>query len=126
MSLGTDDQYLFAGTNGSNIWRRPLSQVVTDVNEELNIQPEQYSLEQNYPNPFNPTTSIRYQVSSIAQVTLKVYDILGNEVARLVNEDKPVGSYEVDFDASQLSSGIYLYKLTAGNFIETRKMILIK
>lgn len=126
MSLGADDQYLFAGTNGSNIWRRPLSQVVTDVNEELNIQPEQYSLEQNYPNPFNPTTSIRYQVSSIAQVTLKVYDILGNEVARLVNEDKPVGSYEVDFDASQLSSGIYLYKLTAGNFIETRKMILIK
>ena len=105
---------------------RDRSQVVTDVNEEVNIQPEQYSLEQNYPNPFNPTTSIRYQVSSIAQVTLKVYDILGNEVARLVNEDKPVGSYEVDFDASQLSSGIYLYKLTAGNFIETRKMILIK
>ena len=57
---------------------------------------------------------------------LKVYDVLGNEVATLVNEEKPAGSYEVDFNASQLSSGIYLYKLTAGNFIQTRKMILVK
>ena len=65
LSLGMDNQYLFAGTSASSIWRRPLSQVVTDVNEELNIQPEQYSLEQNYPNPFNPSTIIRYSIPSV-------------------------------------------------------------
>ena len=109
---------------------------VTALENIVSELPEEFNLAQNYPNPFNPSTSIRYQVSSIAQVTLKVYDVLGNEVATLVNEEKPAGSYEVDFsaisgsasgrNASQLSSGIYLYKLTAGNFIQTRKMILVK
>ena len=88
--------------------------------------PEEFSLEQNYPNPFNPSTSIQYRVSSISNVSLKVYDVLGNEVATLVNEEKPAGSYEVKFDAAGLSSGIYFYKLQTGSFVETKKMILLK
>ena len=126
LSLGKDNQYIFAGTSASSIWRRPLSQVVTDVNEDVDFQPSEYSLEQNYPNPFNPSTRIKYQVSSISQVTIKLYDVLGNEVATLVNEEKPAGSYEVNFNASQLSSGIYFYKLQAGSFSETKKMILLR
>lgn len=130
LSLGADNQYLFAGTNGSSIWRRPLSQLVTDVNEEINIFPAQFSLEQNYPNPFNPSTKISFSIpnvgSGLALTVLKVYDILGNEIATLVNEEKPSGVYEVEFNASQISSGIYFYKLQAGEFSETMKMTILK
>ncbi|MFI5236807.1 MAG: T9SS type A sorting domain-containing protein [Ignavibacteriales bacterium] len=131
LSLGVDEQYIFAGTNGSNIWRRPLSQVVTGIEDESNIQTKEYSLEQNYPNPFNPSTKIKYTIPSVGTslmkfVQLKVYDVLGNEVATLLNEEKPAGSYELTFDASALSSGIYLYKLTVGSFIQTKKMIFVK
>jgi photosystem II stability/assembly factor-like uncharacterized protein len=97
----------------------------SDVNNETVIVRE-FSLMQNYPNPFNPSTSIKYQVSSNSQVSLKVYDVLGNEVATLVNEEKPAGSYEVKFDASGLTSGIYFYTLATGSFIETKKMVLLK
>jgi hypothetical protein len=108
--------------------------VVTDVENEYSlITPEDYSLEQNYPNPFNPSTKIKYTIPSFtlsevegSLVTLKVYDVLGNQVATLVEAEQPAGSYEVEFDASQLTSGIYFYKLQAGSFIETKKMILIK
>jgi hypothetical protein len=133
LSLGADNQYIFAGTGASSIWRRPLFQVVTDAEEETNLQPEEFSLSQNYPNPFNPSTTIRYSIPASLNpskggtlVTLKVYDVLGNEVATLVNEEKPAGSYEVEFSASQLSSGIYFNKLQVGSFIETKKMILMK
>jgi len=85
-----------------------------------------YFLAQNYPNPFNPSTNIQYRVSGNSQVILKVYDILGNEVRTLVNEYRSAGIYEVEFDASLLPSGIYFYSLQAGNFLETKKMILIK
>ncbi len=85
-----------------------------------------FELEQNYPNPFNPSTSIQYAISSIQFVSMKVYDLLGNEVANLVNEEKPAGNYKVDFDASNLSSGIYYYRLLTGSFIDTKKMILLK
>jgi len=96
--------------------------------------PNDFSLNQNYPNPFNPATKIRYSIplvetqsSEAAQnVLLKVYDVLGNEVATLVNEKKPAGVYETNFDASKLSSGIYLYKIQAGSFVQTRKMMLLK
>jgi len=81
---------------------------------------------QNYPNPFNPSTRIQYTLSSTKFVTLKVYDVLGNEVATLVNDEVPSGSYEIDFNSDGLTSGIYFYKLTAGNFVQTRKMILLK
>jgi hypothetical protein len=110
--------------------------IVTDVEDEKQI-PTEFSLEQNYPNPFNPSTKIRYSIpdvgSGLAQTVLKVYDILGNEVATLVNEEKPAGVYEVEFDASNLSSGIYFYRVTIqsdkadeGKFSEIKKMVLIK
>ncbi len=85
-----------------------------------------YELEQNYPNPFNPTTQISYQISSDSYVTLKVYDILGNLVKTLVNGYRPKGKYKVNFNGSNLASGVYFYKLNAGNFISTKKMLLLK
>jgi len=88
--------------------------------------PKEIILEQNYPNPFNPTTSIRYAVSNRQFVTLKVYDVLGNEIANLVNEEKAAGTYAVEFNATNLSSGIYFYELQAGSFVETKKMLLLK
>lgn len=90
------------------------------------VNPENYELSQNFPNPFNPNTVIVYHLPIIGAVTLKVFDILGNEVATLVDEYKPAGSYEVEFNASGLSSGIYFYKLHSGSFIETKKMILLR
>ena len=86
----------------------------------------EYLLENNYPNPFNPTTTITYQIPELNFVSLKVYDVLGNEIATLVNEEKPAGNYEVEFYGVGLTSGIYFYKLKTGSFAETKKMILIK
>jgi len=97
----------------------------TSVENEKNIE-NGFNLLQNYPNPFNPTTTITYTIGSSGLVTLKVYDILGNEVAVLVDEMKHVGSYEVKFDGKELSSGIYFYTLISGNFIATKKLILLK
>lgn len=98
----------------------------SDVKELGNEVPNEFSLTQNYPNPFNPSTKIRYSLPEVSFATLKVYDILGNEVATLVSEEQQAGNYEVDFSASGMSSGFYFYKLQAGNFIETKKMILMK
>ncbi|MBK6914715.1 MAG: T9SS type A sorting domain-containing protein [Ignavibacteriales bacterium] len=97
----------------------------TLLENEISIQ-KNYLLAQNYPNPFNPSTKINYQIGNESIVQLKVYDVLGNEVARLVDEYKVSGSYEIEFNASQLSSGIYFYKLRAGGFVETKKMILLR
>jgi len=102
------------------------STIVTDVKDEQEIIPTVYKLNQNYPNPFNPSTVINYQIPEEGFVTLKIYDILGSEVKILVNENKPVGSYNIHFDASDLASGIYIYRLTAGSFISTKKMLMIK
>ena len=85
-----------------------------------------YSLEQNYPNPFNPSTKISYSIKEEGLVTLKAYDVLGKEVTVLVNENKPVGYYEAEFNASQLPSGMYIYKLQAGSFTNVKKMLLTK
>ncbi len=95
-----------------------------DVEEEFNLN--SYELEQNYPNPFNPTTKINYNIGEGGLVNLKVYNILGIEVATLVNEYKPAGSYRVSFDGKSLSSGVYIYNLSVNNFTKTRKMILEK
>uniref|UniRef100_A0A7V3E810 T9SS type A sorting domain-containing protein n=1 Tax=Ignavibacterium album TaxID=591197 RepID=A0A7V3E810_9BACT len=96
------------------------------VADEKNFSLEGFTLEQNYPNPFNPTTRISWQSPVNSQQTLKVYDVLGNEVATLVDEFREAGRYEIEFDASKLSSGIYLYQLQAGSYIETKKMILLQ
>jgi hypothetical protein len=120
--------------------RTDLPSIVTSVNENTQqIVPGNYLLYQNYPNPFNPSTNLQYAIGSQQFVTLKVYDVLGNEVATLVNEEKQPGVYIVEFNVAQvsrpeLSSGVYFYKLTAGNsstgsgqgFSETKKMILLR
>jgi len=89
-------------------------------------QPLSFTLEQNYPNPFNPSTSIEYTIPKSGLVTLKVYDVLGREVATLVNGQNESGKHTVEFDASNLNSGVYFYKIESGNFFATKKMILVK
>jgi uncharacterized protein (TIGR03790 family) len=96
------------------------------IADQPNTSPFVYSLEQNYPNPFNPTTQIKYSIKESGLVQLKIYDVLGNEIATLVNENKEAGIYSVNFDASKLTSGVYIYQLTAPGFTQARKMILTK
>ena len=99
----------------------------TTVNVEAETQlPTSYSLEQNYPNPFNPVTNVEFRIKNEGKVKLAVYDLLGREVAVLVNERKPVGRYEVTWDASRMASGIYCYRLMTGSFVGVKKMILLK
>lgn len=115
-------------SNGNFFWSDSLTVTVpvTGIAENETNLPIEYALKQNYPNPFNPTTTINYSIPKEGLVTLKVYNILGEEVDILLNEIKQVGNYETNFDASSLSSGIYFYRLKAGDFIETKKMILMK
>ena len=99
--------------------------------EKENLLPDEFVLYQNYPNPFNPRTKIKFTIQSnvkreMSNVTLRIYDILGKELATLVNEEKPAGKYEVEFNANELTSGIYFYQLSAGNFSEIKKMVLLK
>lgn len=122
------DMYVAIG-DAVNLIRSKLDQGTTgtdpvpDGGEQI---PNRFKLAQNYPNPFNPNTIINYAIDSKQYSTLKVYDILGKEVAELVNEIKPAGTYEAEFDASNLSSGIYYYQLRAGEFVQTKKMLLLK
>jgi len=88
--------------------------------------PNKFSLEQNYPNPFNPITTIKYQIPELSFVTLKVYDVLGNEIATLVNKEKNAGTYEIEFDPAGFQSGVYFYQLQVGSLVETKKMVLMK
>jgi streptogramin lyase len=96
-----------------------------EVEVIINV-PDKFELSQNYPNPFNPSTKIKYQIATSNHVSLKIYDVLGNEVAALVNEIQPTGKYEVTFNAHSISSGVYFYKLQTQDFVETRKMILLR
>jgi len=100
-----------------------LPHILSVENENI---PLTYNLAQNYPNPFNPITKIRYQITEPAFISIKIYDVLGNEIADLVNEEKNAGSFEIDFNGSELTSGIYYYRITAENFNQTKKMILLK
>jgi photosystem II stability/assembly factor-like uncharacterized protein len=116
--------YVSLGYYGG-VWRRPLSEVVTATEQRNNLVVHFY-LQQNYPNPFNPTTTINYSIPKESLVTIKVYDLLGREIKTLVNEDRPAGKYSVNFNANNLSSGIYLYTIKAGSFVQTKKMVLLK
>ena len=98
----------------------------SDVVSVVTEMPIEYALDQNYPNPFNPSTIITYSIPQKNNVSLKIYDILGNEIATLVNEQKEAGSYKVQYDAAKISSGVYIYSIQAGDFLQTRKMILMK
>ncbi len=114
---------LFTGIRGHSMWKN--SSLLTGIKEYAGA-PDKFILYQNYPNPFNPSTSIRFTVSNSQLVTLKVFDILGKEVAVLLNKELSAGHYEVEFDGRNLSSGIYFYRLQSGEFSETRKMILMR
>ncbi|MCI0474073.1 MAG: T9SS type A sorting domain-containing protein [Ignavibacteria bacterium] len=129
-SLMVYDNYLYAGTE-YRLWRRPLSQMIgiQSISEEI---PSSYNMYQNYPNPFNPSTKIRFDVGKTENgkqktvTKLIVFDITGREIATLVNEHLQPGSYEVTFECSKLTSGVYFYKLTTGEFSDTKRMILLK
>jgi len=99
---------------------------VTLVSETSTLQPEQYSLGQNYPNPFNPSTSIRYTLPVSGRVAVRVYNILGQVVATLVDGNQSAGTYNVTFNASAFSSGVYFYRIESGSFNAVKKMMLLK
>ena len=103
------------------------SSVVNGIDPgQSGVMPTQFALKQNYPNPFNPTTTIKYSVTEVSKVSLILFNLLGQEIITLVNDEKPAGNYSVNFNAANLPSGVYFYRLQAGNFIETKKMILLK
>ncbi len=111
--------------NQIGFWYAYQQTTITDVENEETI-PTVFKLEQNYPNPFNPSTRIKFAVPEKSNVLIKVYDILGSEVATLVNEEMDAGWYENNFNAAGLSSGVYLFRMEAGNFISTKKMIYLR
>jgi photosystem II stability/assembly factor-like uncharacterized protein len=125
--ITSNDTYLFVSHADSVISRIKLSHfgITTDV-ESLNEIPQNFLLSQNYPNPFNPSTKINFSIPKQTNVSLKVYDVLGKEVAELVNTEMSNGSYKINFNADNLSSGIYFYTLKTNEFISTRKMLLVK
>jgi len=127
-----EDVGFVVGSNGTILKTINGGGSSTSISGDEEVKPNVFWLSQNYPNPFNPSTVIRFEISNVEATrrvvftTLKVYDVLGNEVATLVDEEKPAGNYEMDFDASKLSSGIYFYQLVAGSFTKTKKMVLLK
>jgi hypothetical protein len=111
----------------ANVWSRPLSEVLTGVDaRNAAAIPEEFSLIQNYPNPFNPATVISYHLPVLSDVKLAIYDLLGREVAVLVNEKMDAGVHEVRFEASALPSGMFFYRLNAGDFVQTKRLVFLK
>ncbi len=123
---GSLETYLVGCVLNGKEYGEIVKDYIVSVNKNYLTQPKDFLLSQNYPNPFNPTTNIRFRIAKSGFVSLKVYDVLGREVATLVNQEKPAGNYEVKFDGSGLSSGIYFYKLSTENYTSVKKMILMK
>ena len=124
-SFTIKNNLIFAGTNGSGAWKRILSQII-GIKQIASIIPDEFSLSQNYPNPFNPKTKIKMQIAKLDDVKLIIYDALGRKVETLVNKQLKSGTYEVEFDGSNYTSGVYFYRLEAGNFISVKRMMLLK
>jgi photosystem II stability/assembly factor-like uncharacterized protein len=124
-SIVISENYLFAGTYGGGVWRRPLSELVGVTKEVIEL-PRQFSLSQSYPNPFNPNTIIDYSLPSSSNVRLIIFNSLGQNVRVLENGFKQAGNYSIDFNASDIPSGVYFYKLEAGQFSQVKKMMVIK
>jgi hypothetical protein len=122
----TDGGYIIAGYTGDDVFLIKTAPDPNYVNQDIDIIPLDFSLHQNYPNPFNPTTKIKYSIPQLSNVIIKVFDILGNEIETLVNEEKQAGTYELTWDAENLVSGVYFYQLQTDSFVETRKMVLMK
>ena len=128
-AMGTTQSYGRLPDGGAwqllNTITRGFTNVPVGINDDLNLVSD-FVLNQNFPNPFNPSTTISYQIPSRGDVTLRVFNLLGSEVALLVNETQSAGAYKVEFNARNLSSGIYFYQLKVGSFTETRKLSLLK
>ena len=127
-STGFDMWYTAGESAGfvSDIGYAYSDKTVSVEDNKLNIMPTEYYLSQNYPNPFNPTTKIKYAIPQSSNVVIKIFDILGNEIQTLVNEEKATGTYELTWYAEGFPSGVYFYRLQAGSFVETKKMVLMK
>jgi photosystem II stability/assembly factor-like uncharacterized protein len=125
-SFTVSETNLFAGTSSSGVWRRPLNEMITAISSRSKEAPVQYELAQNYPNPFNPSTTIRYALPARSHVTLTVFNTLGQSVATLVNEDQDGGYHTAEFNGSGLASGVYFYRLQAGEFGKSRRLVLLK
>jgi len=110
---------------GATLLKCMLQNSPTDIEDDINL-PTLANLYQNYPNPFNPLTKINYSVPQTSNVVITVFDILGNEIETLVNEEKSIGTYEITWIAENLPSGVYFYRLQAGSFVQTKKMVLLR
>ena len=108
------------------VWLATIDKNVLSVNDDVDNPVNSYNLFQNYPNPFNPGTTFKYSIPTQSNVTIKVYDIIGNEIETLINEEKSAGTYELNWSADQITSGIYFYRLQAGSYIETKKMVHLR
>jgi hypothetical protein len=125
----TDTLVVTKGSVALTLGQRPIfiePLTLTSVEKESENIPKEFTLHQNYPNPFNPTTTIRFSLPQRDHVVLKVFDVLGREVATLLNGELNPGEHSVAFDATKLSSGVYVYQLSAGGFIQTKKMLISK
>ena len=125
-SIAISGTNLFAGTYYNGAWKRPLSDMITAIERIATDLPTHFNLQQNYPNPFNPSTTMSYTIPKESFVTIKVYDLIGREIKTLVSENKPAGNYSVNFNGTNLPSGIYFYTIRAGSFMQTKKMVLLK
>ena len=125
-SLAVSGTNLFAGTVDGGVFRRPLSEMILGINTSPSETPAVFKLAQNYPNPFNPITTIKFELPKASHVNLTVYDVLGREVSALVNDRRDAGVYEAKFDGSNLTSGMYFYRLQAGDFVSTKRMLVLK
>ena len=129
-ALAVSGNYLLAGTttpvNHIGLWRRSLSDVITKVQQPADELPVNFMLSQNYPNPFNPATTFSFSIPSRSFVLLKIYDLLGREVATIVSEEMSAGSYSRQWDAAKMSSGVYFYRLQAGSYTQTKKLVLLR
>jgi len=125
LAVDPDGKFIYAGTD-DGVWYRPVSEITTMLSENNDGIPDRFFLHQNFPNPFNPSTQIKYSIPKSSQVTLKIFNTLGEDIETIVNEEKPTGTYELNWNAANLPSGVYFYRLQAGDFTSVKKMILLK
>jgi photosystem II stability/assembly factor-like uncharacterized protein len=125
-SLALNGKYLFAGTRGNAVWRRPVAEMMTSARSDANTGPVDFELRQNYPNPFNPTTTVEFDLPRTSRVSIMVYDLLGREVARLVDGMKESGRHRLTFNGKDLATGVYLLRMQADSYVETRKIVLLR
>jgi ligand-binding sensor domain-containing protein len=126
ISLIIANNYVFSGIYGQSVWRRSYPEIISSVKNITSELPTEFALEQNYPNPFNSMTIIKFQILNPGNTEIKIFDLLGREVATLVNGFLQPGAYEISFDGNGLNSGVYFYRMTTDGFSDTKKLVLLK